>query len=61
MVKFIELIYCDVLLVFCEFDNLLYRGPEIHKYLNEDPEILAYRKKAKLERELEKTVKATEN
>lgn len=33
------------------------RGPTLKHYLNNDPEILAYRKQAKLERELEKTVK----
>lgn len=32
-------------------------SPTLTKYLNTDPEILAYRKKAQLERELEKVAK----
>lgn len=34
-------------------------GPGIQNYMNTDPEVLAYRKKAQLERELEKTIKKT--
>ena len=36
-------------------------GPTLQNYLNTDPEILAFRQKAKLERELEKTIKRTES
>lgn len=34
-------------------------GPTLHKYMNSDPEILAYREKARIERDLERTAEKT--
>ena len=39
------------------FGGVYIWGPSLQHYLNTDPEMLAYRKKAQLERELEKQLK----